>query len=274
MNINILLATYNGEVFLEQQLMSILSQTYTKWKLFIHDDNSSDKTKQIIKKYLHEYSEKIVFLDDEIFYRNASQNFMHMLEKIDGDYFMFCDQDDVWLPNKIEITFRKMKELEHQYGANTPLLVFSDLTVVNNQMNIVSKSFWKYQKLNPTLSKNWKKLLAQNVITGCTMMINKKAKNRCLPFEFNIIIYDQWIGVVVSKYGQSDYLDEQTILYRQHEYNNQGAKKFELFYVIHKLGELKKIISYQLRVSSYFKTISVIELMYYKICINLRRLFS
>ncbi len=271
MNINILLATYNGEEFLEQQLESILSQTHTNWKLYIHDDNSTDNTDKTIKTYVKKFPNKIIFLDDKVSFGNPSKNFMYLLEKIDGEYFMFCDQDDIWLPNKIELTFNKMKQLEKTHSSHIPLLTFTDLKVINANLEVINNSFWRYQKLNPCISQNWKKLLAQNVITGCTIMINKKAKEICLPYELDIMVYDHWIGVNISKYGQVGYQNDQTILYRQHEHNTEGAKKFGLYYIFYKLKHIKKIISFQYTVSKYFKIISTIELVYYKFTLNLIR---
>ena len=112
--IYILLATYNGEKYLKEQLDSLFEQTNQHWTLWIHDDNSKDNTVNIIKKYKSKYPDQIEFLDDDISTGGAKENFTYLLDNIndDYDYIMFCDQDDVWLEDKIEITLKKMLEIE------------------------------------------------------------------------------------------------------------------------------------------------------------------
>ena len=114
--IYILLATYNGEKYLKEQLDSLFEQTNQHWTLWIHDDNSKDNTISIIKEYQSKYPNKIKFLDDNISTGGAKENFTYLLENIDDDYehIMFCDQDDVWLEDKIDITLKKMLEIEKE----------------------------------------------------------------------------------------------------------------------------------------------------------------
>ena len=110
--IYILLATYNGEEYIKEQIESLLHQTYQHWTLIIHDDNSSDNTVNIIKEYVKKYPEKIIFIDDDISTGGAKENFAYLLNKIDKnfDYLMFCDQDDVWLNNRIKLFYKKIIE--------------------------------------------------------------------------------------------------------------------------------------------------------------------
>jgi glycosyltransferase involved in cell wall biosynthesis len=107
--IAIAMATYNGEKYLKEQIDSILEQSYNNWVLYIHDDNSQDNTVSIIKEYQLKYSNKIVFLDDDISFGNPQDNFSYIITKIPEsyEYYMFSDQDDFWLENKIEITLKK-----------------------------------------------------------------------------------------------------------------------------------------------------------------------
>ena len=99
--VNIILATYNGEKYIEQQLLSLMAQTYTKWKCIIHDDGSKDKTVKIIKKY-QKLDSRFVLIEDKISNKNAGKNFLHTLKFGKADYFCFCDQDDIWLDNKLQ----------------------------------------------------------------------------------------------------------------------------------------------------------------------------
>jgi len=270
--INILLATYNGEKFLGEQLDSLFNQTVKEFKIIIRDDGSSDNTIDIIKSYNEKHPGKIKLVNDNLGNLGSSKSFMKLLEYCDSEYIMFCDQDDVWLPDKIELSLNKMKELENKYDKNIPLLVFTDLEVVDQKLNALHKSFWKYQKLIPIISNNWKELLAQNVITGCTMILNKKAKEFCLPFELPMMIHDQWVGVNISKYGKVDYLKEQTIFYRQHGNNVAGAHSFGIVYLKNKVSDIKRIINFQRKASKFFKDVYMIELIILKLNINIKRL--
>jgi len=228
-SIVILLATYNGEEFLAQQINSILNQTNTNWKLLIHDDNSTDNTTHIIKQYQKKYPDKIHFFDDTASFNSASANFNFLLKKAYSEYIMFCDQDDIWLPRKIELTFEKIKEMEKKYE-DSPLLVHTDLKIVDSELNPVANSYWKYQNINPHKDA-FTQLLVQNTITGCTVMINKNAAELASPVPNNIIMHDWWIGLVVRKFGHISQIDESTILYRQHKNNDTGAKKYSKYFI-------------------------------------------
>lgn len=102
--IDILLATYNGEEYLRQQIDSIICQSYTNWRLIIRDDSSSDGTLAIIKDYVKRYLNKIILVDENTPNLGSSKSFIRLLDFVSNDYFMFTDQDDVWLPNKVELS--------------------------------------------------------------------------------------------------------------------------------------------------------------------------
>ncbi len=224
-NIIILLATHNGESYISAQLNSILEQTNTSWKLLIHDDNSTDNTVDIIKQYQKQYSSKIQFIDDDISFGNASDNFNFLLGYIDTEYIMFCDQDDVWKKDKIDKTLQKMKEVEKE--GKQAVLIHTDLVVVDESLQVLNNSFWDYQNLNPKNS-NFSHFVIQNNITGCSVMINKKLAKLALPIPKETIMHDWWLGLVASKFGKIAYLNEPTILYRQHLANDTGAKRFDI----------------------------------------------
>lgn len=105
--IAILMATYNGEKFLREQIDSIIKQTNNNWTLYIHDDGSTDSTLSIVQQYCREH-ENIIFLEDEVKGRGAAQSFFYMLESIDSLYYMFCDQDDYWQPDKVEVSYSQL----------------------------------------------------------------------------------------------------------------------------------------------------------------------
>ncbi len=139
---------------------------------------------------------------------------------------MFCDQDDVWAVDKIETSLNAMKYEEAKAGADSPLLVFTDLKIADNQMNLLSKSFMAYSHLkgNRTLLRH---LLIQNVVTGCTMMINKALSQMSIKSsdEKNIMMHDWWIALVASSFGKNFFLNLASVTYRQHEKNAIGAKE-------------------------------------------------
>ncbi len=222
-NVLILLAAYNGQKYIGEMIDSIISQDYTDWHLILSDDSSSDSTFEILEDYANKYPEKITHYKSGERFGNAQNHFMHLLKQFnDAPYIMFCDQDDVWHSDKVSKTLAKMKEIE---TAEMPTLVHTDLVVVDGSLNKISNSFCKHSKLNGNrLSLN--QLLVQNVVTGCTLMMNNKlAKLSCsCPFPKEAIMHDWWIALICSVFGKSAFLDLSTIDYRQHGNNSVGAK--------------------------------------------------
>lgn len=231
--INILLSTYNGEKYLKEQLDSIFSQSYKDFQIIARDDGSNDKTIEILKSY----NIKILDTDKNL---GAKLSFSTLLDyavtNTDANYFMFCDQDDIWKSDKIEKTIAMMKELE-KANTNLPLLVHTDLEVVDEKLNLLNKSFWKYEKRDPSLN-SINRLIMQSTVTGCTMMINRKLAEMSLLISENSIMHDWWISMVASNFGKIAYLEESTISYRQHSSNDTGSKKFDLSLILKKAVDL------------------------------------
>ena len=135
--IAILLATYNGEEYIGELLDSIMSQSMQDFVCYIHDDGSTDRTTDIIKTYLQNYKDKIVVLD-YLSKKGCTNNFLSLAQHVSHEYVMFCDQDDVWKNDKIEKTYKKIKQMENDHPG-VPLLVFTDLSVVDEEGNAVFK---------------------------------------------------------------------------------------------------------------------------------------
>jgi glycosyltransferase involved in cell wall biosynthesis len=224
--VEILLATFNGEKYISELLDSILNQTYKNIKITIHDDGSSDRTLEILRGYSKRYPEIINLIDDGISTGSAVRNFEFLLKNSSEEYIMFADQDDVWLPTKVELTLNKMLELEDKYGKDTPLLVYTNVKVVDEDLNVISENFWDYTKVNGK-NKAFSRCLETSVGLGFTMMINRRAKELALPFSQNAIMHDHWVSLVVSAFGEIEYIDSPTGLYRQHWGNVSGAQKFD-----------------------------------------------
>lgn len=248
-NIDILLATYNGQAYLKEQIDSILAQSNQDWRLTIRDDGSSDNSVSIVEKYAAEYPDKIKLIIDSDGNLGASLNFGRLLEQANAGYIMFSDQDDVWLPNKIELILNVMKATEQIYP-DKPVLIHTDLKVVDANLNIIADSMWTYQKIFPEIGDDLSKIMAQNVVTGCTMMINRRAKDVSAPVPAEAIMYDWWIAVNVARYGKIVYLSAPSTLYRQHSDNRVGAKEARNISIINffkKLCRLNKLLLAQYR---------------------------
>ena len=242
--VDILLATYNGEKFIRQQLDSIINQSFKNWNLIIQDDASSDHTLDILLEYQEKYPKKIKVFTKKNNTGSPSHNFFSLINFSKNDYVMFSDQDDIWLPNKIKLTLDNMIKAEKKYDKNTPLLVHTDLKVVDENLNIINDSLFKYQNMNCNRDKI-NNLLAQNIVTGCTTMINKSLINlidKKIMVDQNIIMYDWFLALMACAFGKIIFVPKQTILYRQHKSNQVGAKKVTTFkFMINKICNLKKL---------------------------------
>lgn len=220
------MSTYNGGQYLREQIESFFVQTNKDWQLFARDDGSKDNTVEILSEYAKKYPQQIHVVDDVRENLGAGQSFMHLLEVTDADYFMFSDQDDVWMPEKIERTLRKLQEMESQYPGEA-VGVFTDLTVVDKNLSILMPSLWKGDNRHPEYTRNfYKQWVNRHATYGCTQMINRAAKSVVLPyrqFEGVMGAHDNWVEYILIRLGKYDYLEESTILYRQHGTNVVGA---------------------------------------------------
>jgi len=166
MKVNILMSTYNGQQFLAEQIRSIQEQSYTDWTLFIRDDGSSDNTKEILKDFEHQDSRIHLIDNDKSDNLGVIKSFHKLVNHDRADYYFFSDQDDVWLPNKLELS---LKEAQN-YLADLPLMVYMDLKVVNQDLKIMTESMVKSQShhANTELVQE----LTENTVTGGVAMIN------------------------------------------------------------------------------------------------------
>ncbi len=238
--VTVLLAVYNGEKYLEQQIDSILSQTVNDIKIIIRDDGSTDKSPDIVDDFCREYPQKISKIVGEPT-GSAKFNFAELLKHSDDDYIMFCDQDDVWMLDKIEKTLSAMRAAEQ--GGELPVLVHTDLTVADENLNVISNSFFEFQRLNQK-KVTLPALLVQNYVTGCTVMINRSLKKICGDIPQNCIMHDWWLALVAQLFGKIVCVNEPTLFYRQHKDNQVGAKASYGIALIKRklktLGEVKK----------------------------------
>lgn len=225
--IHILLSTYNGERYLAQQLDSLLAQTDTAWRLFVRDDGSKDGTVDILRSYAAAHPEQI-FLSLDNDNLGACASFERLLTQYGGaDYYAFCDQDDVWMPDKLAVCVAEMQRQE-QLQPGKPVVVHTDLQVVDEQLNMLSPSFWLYGGICPEiLDGNIHFLAICNSVTGCAMLMNNAARECVLPFYADAFMHDAWIGLrVLAAGGVVVPVNRATIYYRQHIDNVCGAQHY------------------------------------------------
>jgi len=136
---------------------------------------------------------------------------------------MLCDQDDVWLDDKIAVTLQRMMEMERRHGADTPLLVHSDLMVADTALRVTARSMMAAQQLDGRESR-LNRLVIQNTVTGCTVMVNRALVAMVRePFD-RIVMHDWWLALIASAFGAIGFVDAPTVLYRQHDTNTVGAR--------------------------------------------------
>lgn len=218
-SVAILLSTYNSGCYLADQIKSIFSQTYKNWKLYIRDDGSTDGTVNLIEKYANQ-DDRIEFINsNSIKNIGVIKSFFYLLNRSDADFYMFCDQDDVWLNNKVEISVKAILE---KGQPEIPVLVHTDLKVVDKDLNVISNSFIKRQRLKKT--NKLSNLLVQNNVTGCTVLINNKLKKLLATIPNGVMMHDWWMALVATSLGKVFFIDQPTILYRQHGNNAVGSR--------------------------------------------------
>jgi rhamnosyltransferase len=212
------MATYNGEKYIKEQIDSIINQSYKNWELLIRDDGSNDKTVEIIKEYI-QHDNRIKLIEDELGNLGYNKNFETLISLTDADYIMISDQDDIWYPNKIEISLEKMLEIENE-KRDTAILVHSNAELFNKNNLIKEKYLIKNEEAK---NKDLRFYFFQNCVQGASCLINKNLKNIILPF-IPEIIYDYYILLCAEMFGERYFIDSALMKYRIHENNIIGVK--------------------------------------------------
>lgn len=223
-DVSVVMAVYNGSKYIIEQIDSILKQTIQPKELIFVNDCSSDNSIMMINEYLSDknnISYKIIQNETNIGY---IKSFDVGIQAATCRYIALSDQDDVWLNDKLEILLKEMHNLEDKYGKNKPLLVFSDVCVVDNNLNTLSSSFNRLHKFHSKRNNiNFKNICLHNIAPGMSMMINKELINIASPFPINVAQHDWWIILLCSLIGKISYIDKPLVLYRQHGANSFGA---------------------------------------------------
>ena len=231
--IAVLLPTYNGARFLSQQLESLLAQSMQDFVIVTRDDGSTDESRSIVQSYLKKIPEKIYRIEDSSGNLGASGNFSLLMKYVldhgqalglQDAYLMLCDQDDVWEPDKIEVELEVMQTLECRYP-QTPLLVHSDLTVVNDDESLIAESFLSYQGLDAAKN-DLRNITFSNTVTGCTALFNQQLARKALPVPEAAMMHDWWLALVAAAFGHIEFIPQCLVRYRQHGQNTLGASEF------------------------------------------------
>jgi glycosyltransferase involved in cell wall biosynthesis len=223
--VDVLLATYNGARFLSELLRSIEAQTHPDWRLIVRDDGSNDDTPAILAEFAHRHADRVRLVRDGRRRLGACGNFAALLEASEAPYFMFCDQDDVWLPEKIAALLHSLQQLETRRGSQTPLLVHSDLVLVDDALCILHQSYWRYARLlYPSARRSPARLMLRNYVTGCALIANAALRRAALPIPPEARMHDWWVALVAAVLGEVAEHRTPTVLYRQHQKNELGAQ--------------------------------------------------
>jgi hypothetical protein len=203
----------------------------------------------------------------------AKDSFFWLLYNVEAPYYMFCDHDDVWLPFKVERSYEKMLAVEKQQ-ADKAVLIHTDAIVVDDNLKPFADSLWQFSRTNPSLLRQFDYLCISNCATGCTIMINHKAKEVSLPIPTQAVMHDWWIALCVSKNGIIDYIKTPTILYRQHGKNTIGAPIYAKNYFLSKLMALSSVLKRNIRnykMVVLIKRKSIFRYLYLKIRYHIKR---
>jgi hypothetical protein len=222
----IVLATYNGERFLPELLGSLRGQTVRDWRLLVRDDGSTDGTVDLVRRTA-ELDPRIELFADDFGRRGPSGSFGALLEEAvrrGAAHVALADQDDAWLPDKLERQLAALRAAERTAGTDRPILVHTDLAVVDEQLRPRHPSMIRLQRLEAGRERPLRALLFHNCVTGCTALANRALLERALPIPERAMMHDWWLGQCAAAFGNLVFLDTATLLYRQHGNNAVGSQ--------------------------------------------------
>lgn len=266
-SVAILLATYNGDKYLAEQLDSLLNQTYSDLTIYIHDDGSKDNTQAIISEYTKKYP-NITQLEYEPC-GGSMNNFLSILARVEAPYYFFSDQDDVWLPEKVEVCVKALKEAEEKNGTNTPAVANTDLFITDENLRITDQSFWKVAGIYPQFLRNFNEAAAANGCTGCAMSFNNAARKSVVPHNGKATMHDSWVCLCALKAGGVMCpISKPLIYYRQHSSNALGAATpVNTLTFSYRMAHIKKMylmIKHHYQMLCQLNYGSFLKFMYYK----------
>lgn len=247
------MATYNGEPYLEEQLRSILAQTILPGAIIVCDDRSTDGTVGILEKFRRQFPMLQYFVNDGNL--GVIRNFKKAVSLATGNgYIALADQDDSWHPDKLEKLYGKLASIDDQ---EIPALVYSDLRVVDEQMQVLNNSFWN------ELGQDWYRhcfqtLLVGNFVTGCTILMNQPMRSVFADMPAEVTMHDAWISLVAFSFGKALVVNEALVDYRRHAHNLAFVNDRRRKNILQKMAAQLKLI---LLPNDYLvKQLSMVEL--------------
>ena len=220
--------TYNGAHFVEEQITSIFNQTIRPSRLLVRDDCSTDGTLQILYSLKNIYHSWLYILPST---KNigCTSSIDLLLSCTSAPYIALSDQDDFWLETKLELCFEEIQRVERDYGFDIPILVHSDLKLVDACLRDLHTNYSSRQLLRPYMNLP-SQICITNIVTGCTVLMNRPLVEKSLPIPPQALVHDWWIALVASVFGKIRYIPDPLILYRQHPANQIGAEGFGFDY--------------------------------------------
>lgn len=239
----IVLSTYNGELYLKAQLDSLFLQTNQQWTLLIRDDGSTDNSIKIIKEYEKKYPNRIQWLPDSLGNLGTLCSMTHLLKATTADYVFTCDQDDYWLKDKVQISLDAMQKAVQQHGQQTPLLVYTDLQVGDSNLKIIHPSYFKKHHLQPEKLKSLASNMLNIYCSGATMLLNQ-ALIQCIQLPLHnpdLLIrnlQDWWFNLYAVSLGKIITVHKPLMIYRLHNFNNSAKKQAHMHQHAHFLFKI------------------------------------
>lgn len=221
---DVILAVWNGARYLSAMLDSLLSQTTRDFNILARDDGSRDGSLAILENYKPRFDGRLRVIAGEPS-GSATANFAILMRETKADYVLFADQDDVWKPEKVELSLRSLKEAEAKYGRSTPIYFATDITVVNEDLQVISASYWKWKRLRPSMMSSLSQSLICVPIQGMASGINRALLDLANPVAEKAISHDWWTQLIAAAMGKVICDPTSTALYRVHGGNASIPKQ-------------------------------------------------
>jgi glycosyltransferase involved in cell wall biosynthesis len=219
--IDIAIPAYNCAPWLDDLIESMLQQDVDNWRIIARDDASTDGTASHLALWKERLGDRMMIIDS-FGGRNLGPvgNYNAILKATTSDWVMLADSDDVWRPGKVSLTLRAMRAAEATHGTTTPVLVFTDAEVVDERLQPIAESYWRWSRANLAAANVFHRVLVDSPAISSTMMVNRALVDLALPMTGAVWSQDWWAMMVAVAFGHIVRLDERTILYRRHSAND------------------------------------------------------
>jgi len=217
--VSIVMATYNGEKFIAEQIDSILTQTYKNIELIICDDGSTDNTIEIVKEYMSRHDMIKLYQNFEPY--GFVKNFEKGIGLSTAKYIALCDQDDIWEGNKLQLSMHEMYLRENK-GLELPVMVHSDLSIIDENNHTLYHSYFKFKHYALKQTKDLGHIIGPCGVMGNTILFNQPLKEKILPFPSCIAFHDHWIALINEVSGIRVTIEKPLVRYRVHKGNNSN----------------------------------------------------